>query len=137
LSFPGERRRGAADDLQVKDVQMGEFNKDQGQADQTGQTDTSAFGQFDKGQNRQDRSERGQQDRVDFADAEADTESSSARDSEIGSQAGQKQTGQDRAGQQGGFGAESGQQEQNQDQDGARQGGQYQDEKGQSGDQNR
>src|SRR3954451_24636824 len=97
-------RRG----LSEKDSQMGEFNKDQGQANQgdqtsqTGRTDTSAFDQFDKGENRQDQSERGQQDREDFADAGANFESSSAREGEI--------SNQDKAGQQGGFGTQQGQQ---------------------------
>jgi hypothetical protein len=94
----------------MKDVQMGEFNKDQGQSDQTGQqTDQSAFGQFDKGQNRQDQSERGQQDRQDFATADSGFDKSSAREGQIGGESG-KQMDQDGAGQQGEFGGKGDQQ---------------------------
>ena len=97
---------------------MGEFNKDQGQGDQSGQqTDKPAFGQFDKEQGQQQDQEFGQQGKEEFAGAEGGKE--------FGAEGGQT-----------GMGGKPGQQEQ--DEVGLQQGdNQYQNEKNQGDNQNR
>jgi hypothetical protein len=68
----------------VKDVRMGEFNKDQSQQDQTGeQGGKPAFGQFDKEQGQQGQQEFGQKGE------ELETEGEQQGDNQIRSEKGQ------------------------------------------------
>jgi hypothetical protein len=117
--FPSEPRRGAAGNPTGKDVQMGEFDKNEQGNGEFGSK--SAFGQFDNDQNQQDRVNRTEQGSDDKADADAGQDLSSAREQEIG--------------QQGDFIGKGGEQ---QGQEEAQQGdNQYMKEKGQGDDQNR
>jgi hypothetical protein len=68
----------------VKDVLMGEFNKDQGQQDQTGeQGGKPAFGQLDKEQGQQNQQEFGQKGE------ELETEGEQQGDNQIRGEKGQ------------------------------------------------
>jgi Ca-activated chloride channel family protein len=90
----------------TKDVVMGEFNKDQGQGNQSGQQgDKPAFGQFDKEQGQGGQSGQGEQGQQDMGKGQQE---------ELAGADKAQQSEQGMSGGQGGLGGQSGQQEQGQ-----------------------